>query len=166
MAKSTGTHKNSTNKTPRVQDLNSQRLAHEPIENLKCIPLKSDVVDFKSGDKVVVKTRVKEGDKERIQSFEGVVIGRKGRGASETFTVRKVSAGVGVERVFPLHSPIVAGIEVKVEGFVRRGKLFYLRGLEGKASRIQDRNLKLSEAQVATGTGAQNSGAPASTPST
>jgi large subunit ribosomal protein L19 len=123
-----------------------------PIENLKCIQLKSDVPDFKSGDKIVVKTKVKEGDKERIQAFEGVVIARKGRGASETFTVRKVSGGIGVERVFPLHSPIIAGIEVKVEGFVRRGKLFYLRGLEGKASRIQDKNLKLSEAHVATST--------------
>ncbi len=151
MAKSTGPKKNSS-KTPLVHDFNARRLAHVPLENLKCIALKSDIPDFKSGDKVVVKTRVKEGDKERLQAFEGVVIGRKGRGASETFTVRKVSAGVGVERVFPLHSPIVAGIEVKVEGFVRRGKLFYLRGLEGKASRIQDRNLKLSEAQVASGT--------------
>jgi large subunit ribosomal protein L19 len=123
-----------------------------PIENLKCIQLKTNVPDFKSGDKIVVKTKVKEGDKERIQAFEGVVIARKGRGASETFTVRKVSGGIGVERVFPLNSPIIAEIEVKVEGFVRRGKLFYLRGLEGKASRIQDKNLKLSEAHVATST--------------
>ena len=149
MAKSTGTQKSSKTQTQktRVHDLNAKRQAHVPLDNLKSIQLKNDVPEFKSGDKVIVKTKVKEGDKERLQAFEGVVIGRKGRGASETFTVRKISAGVGVERVFPLHSPTVAGIEVKVEGFVRRGKLYYLRGLEGKASRIQDKNLKLSAAQ-------------------
>lgn len=122
-------------------------VAHSKLENVKAIKLRQEIPQFKAGDKVIVKSRVKEGDKERLQAFEGVVIGRKGRGIAETFTVRKVSAGVGVERVFPLHAPTVASIEVKVEGFVRRQKLYYLRGLEGKASRIRDRNLKLSEAQ-------------------
>jgi large subunit ribosomal protein L19 len=152
MAKSTSTTKNpkSAAKTARVIDLNAKRIAHSKIETLSSIGLKSDIPEFKSGDRVVVKTKVKEGDKERLQSFEGVVIARKGRGSSETFTVRKISAGVGVERVFPLHSPVVANVEVKVEGFVRRAKLFYLREREGKASRIQDRNLKLAEAQGLT----------------
>jgi large subunit ribosomal protein L19 len=117
------------------------------LEKLSSISLKTDIPDFKFGDKIVVKTKIKEGDKFRIQNFEGVVIARNGRGVAETFTVRKISSGVGVERVFPLHSPMIAGVEVKVEGFVRRGKLYYLRGLEGKASKIRDKNLKLSEAQ-------------------
>ena len=122
-------------------------ISHSKLENLKSLKLKSEVPQFKAGDRVIVKCRVKEGDKERLQAFDGVVISRKGRGINETFTVRKVSSGVGVERVFPLHAPTVAGIEVKVEGFVRRQKLYYIRGLEGKASRIRDKNLKLAEAQ-------------------
>ncbi len=103
--------------------------------------------DFKTGDKVVVSARIKEGDKERIQAFEGVVLSRKGSGIRECFTVRKVSSGVGVERIFPLNSPAIENIEVLVKGFVRRSKLFYLRDLKGRAARIQDKSLKLSEAQ-------------------
>ena len=108
--------------------------------------LKQDLPAFRSGDKVVVKSKIKEGDKERVQAFEGVVIARDGRSVNETFTVRKISAGVGVERIYPLHSPNIVSIEVKVEGFVRRGKLYYLRNLAGKKARIQDKNLKLAAA--------------------
>ena len=99
---------------------------------------KSDIPDFRAGDTVRVHVNVSEGDKERIQIFQGVVIARKGSGTRETFTVRKVSGGVGVERVLPLHSPIVAKIEVVRRGRVRRAKLYYLRGLRGKAARIEE----------------------------
>ncbi len=102
---------------------------------------------FKAGDKVVVKSRIKEGDKERVQAFEGVVIARAGRGPASTFTVRKVSAGVGVERIFPLYSPNVVSIERKSEGYVRRAKLYYIRDLDGKAARIKDKNIRLMETQ-------------------
>jgi large subunit ribosomal protein L19 len=104
---------------------------------------------FKAGDKVVVKSRIKEGDKERVQAFEGVVIARTGRGPASTFTVRKVSAGVGVERIFPLYSPNVVSIERKSEGYVRRAKLYYIRNLDGKAARIKDKNIRLMETQSA-----------------
>ena len=105
---------------------------------------------FKAGDKVVVKSRIKEGDKERVQAFEGVVIARTGRGPASTFTVRKVSAGVGVERIFPLYSPNVVSIERKSEGYVRRAKLYYIRNLDGKAARIKDKNIRLMESQGAS----------------
>lgn len=101
--------------------------------------LKTDVPTFRPGDTVRVNVRVREGEKERLQAFEGVVIRRKGGGISETFTVRKVSNGVGVERIFPLHSPVVSKIDVVREGHVRRAKLYYLRGLSGKAARIRER---------------------------
>ena len=101
--------------------------------------LKSDVPDFRSGDTVRVHVKVKEGARERIQVFEGVVIARKHGGLSETFTVRKVSSGVGVERVFPLHCPSVSQIEVKRLGKVRRAKLYYLRKRSGKSARIKER---------------------------
>ena len=93
---------------------------------------KGDVTNFKVGDSVRVHTRVVEGDKERIQIFAGIVIGRKGRGLNETFTVRRISYGEGVERVFPLHSPRIAKIEVETEGKARRAKLNYLRKRKGK----------------------------------
>lgn len=101
--------------------------------------LKEDVPEFHPGDTVRVWVRVREGDKERLQAFEGVCIGRRGGGVSETFTVRKISAGVGVERIFPLHSPSLAGIEVVRHGRVRRAKLYYLRKLSGKKARIRER---------------------------
>jgi large subunit ribosomal protein L19 len=104
--------------------------------------LRSDVPPFRPGDTVRVNVRVKEGDKERLQAFEGVCIARRGAGVSQTFTVRKVSNGVGVERIFPLHSPMLADIAVVRRGRVRRAKLFYLRHLTGKATRIKERKSK------------------------
>jgi len=100
--------------------------------------LREDVPEFRPGDTMRVSVRVREGDKERLQAFEGVCIGRRGAGVSETFTVRKISSGVGVERIFPLHSPNLAEIRVVRRGRVRRAKLFYLRRLAGKAARIQE----------------------------
>ncbi len=101
--------------------------------------LKTDVPAFAPGDAVRVHVKVREGEKERIQIFAGVVIARRGGGSRETFTVRKVSSGIGVERVFPLHSPVVDRIEVERKGSVRRAKLYYLRGRKGKAARIDEK---------------------------
>lgn len=98
---------------------------------------RTDLPDFRPGDTVRVHVNIKEGDKERIQVFEGTVIQRSGEGIRETFTVRKVSYGVGVERIFPVHSPKIAKIEVMVLGKVRRAKLYYLRDLRGKAARLK-----------------------------
>ncbi len=104
--------------------------------------LKSDVPAFNPGDTVAVHVKVIEGDKERIQVFQGVVISRKGEGVNSQFTVRKVSEGIGVERIFPLHSPNVAKIERIREGHVRRAKLYYLSHLKGKAARIDEKRAK------------------------
>ena len=101
--------------------------------------LRDDLPEFRAGDTVKVHVKVVEGNKTRVQVFQGVVIARSGSGASETYTVRKVSYGVGVERTFPLHSPIVEKIEVVTKGDVRRAKLYYLRGLRGKAAKIRER---------------------------
>lgn len=101
--------------------------------------LRSDVPEFRAGDTVKVHVKVAEGDKERIQLFQGVVIARRGSGTRETFTVRKISGGMGVERVFPLHTPTIEKIEVVRRGRVRRAKLYYLRKLRGKAARIEER---------------------------
>jgi large subunit ribosomal protein L19 len=101
--------------------------------------LKSDIPEFRAGDTVKVHVRLKEGEKERVQVFEGLVISRKHGGVSETFTVRKISSGIGVERTFPLHTPSVAKLEVVRRGQVRRAKLYYIRGLRGKAARIKER---------------------------
>lgn len=101
--------------------------------------LRSDIPRFEPGDTVRVQVRVREGDKERLQAFEGVCIAKRGGGISETFTVRKVSAGVGVERIFPLHSPTIASVEVVRRGRVRRAKLYYLRRLSGRAARIREK---------------------------
>jgi large subunit ribosomal protein L19 len=99
------------------------------------------VPPFRAGDTVRVNVRVKEGDKERLQAFEGVCIARRGAGISETFTVRKVSNGVGVERIFPVHSPMLESITVVRRGAVRRAKLYYLRDVTGKAARIKERKV-------------------------
>lgn len=109
------------------------------LEEVKKTQLRSDIPDFAPGDTLRVNVRVREGEKERIQAFEGVCIARKGGGVSETFTVRKVSSGIGVERIFPVHSPSVESITVVRRGHVRRAKLYYLRALRGKASRIRER---------------------------
>ncbi len=108
------------------------------IENIRAQP-ESEHPEFRPGDTVRVHVRIREGDKERIQAFEGVVIKRKRAASATTFTVRKMSYGVGVERIFPLHSPMIAKIEVKSRGKVRRSRLFYLRELTGKAARISER---------------------------
>ena len=114
------------------------------IEVLEQEQLRSDIPDFRAGDTVkvyvkVVYVKVVEGSRERVQMFEGVVIARSGGGVRETFTVRRVSYGVGVERTFPLHSPRIDKIEVARRGVVRRAKLYYLRNLTGKAARIRER---------------------------
>ncbi len=101
--------------------------------------LRDDRPEFRAGDTVKVHVRVIEGNKERIQIFQGVCIARKGSGSRETFTVRKMSGAVGVERIFPLHAPVVDKIEVVRRGKVRRAKLYYLRNLRGKAARIEER---------------------------
>jgi large subunit ribosomal protein L19 len=101
--------------------------------------LRDDVPEFRPGDTLKVHVRVVEGTRERIQIFQGAVIRRQGSGVRETFTVRKVSFGVGVERTFPVHSPIIAKIEVVTEGDVRRAKLYYLRDRIGKAAKIKER---------------------------
>ena len=107
----------------------------DKIKLVEAAYVKEDVLEFKVGDTLNVHVRVVEGDKERIQQFQGVVIGRRGEGMGATFTVRKVSDGVGVERIFPLHSPRIAKIEKVKEGSVRRAKLYYLRGLAAKQIR-------------------------------
>ncbi|SDM54418.1 large subunit ribosomal protein L19 [Paenisporosarcina quisquiliarum] len=101
--------------------------------------LRSDLPTFRPGDTVRVHVKVVEGTRERIQMYEGVVIKRRGGGISETFTVRKISSGVGVERTFPVHTPKIANLEVIRRGKVRRAKLYYLRDLRGKAARIKER---------------------------
>ena len=111
-----------------------ERLAEVAREGLR-----SDIPAFEPGDTVRVMVRVTEGEKERLQAFEGIVVAKRGAGISENFTVRKVSAGVGVERIFPLHSPVIAAVELVRRGRVRRAKLYYLRKLKGKAARIKER---------------------------
>ncbi len=102
--------------------------------------LKSELPQFNIGDTVRVSVNIREGDRERIQMFEGTVIAKKGSGVAETFTVRRVSYGVGVERVFPMHSPNVRGVKVIRKGKVRRSKLYYLRDRVGKASKVKEKN--------------------------
>ncbi|MCK1977625.1 50S ribosomal protein L19 [Jeotgalicoccus huakuii] len=113
-------------------------MSQELLNSIVKDQLKTDIPDFKPGDTVKVHVRIVEGDRERIQLFEGVVIKRRGGGISETFTVRKVSYGVGVERTFPIHTPKIEKIEVSRRGRVRRAKLYYLRNLRGKAARIRE----------------------------
>ena len=112
---------------------------HTAIAELEQAQLRDDVPDFRPGDTLRVHVRVKEGNRSRIQVFQGVVIRRQGSGVRETFTVRKISFGVGVERTFPVHSPNIDKIEVFTRGDVRRAKLYYLRGLRGKAAKIKEK---------------------------
>jgi large subunit ribosomal protein L19 len=109
------------------------------IQELEAAQMDKKVPDFNPGDTVVVHVKVKEGERERLQAFEGVVIARRNAGANSSFTVRKISYGEGVERVFPLFSPTVAKVDVKRRGEVRRAKLYYLRNLTGKAARITEK---------------------------
>ncbi len=112
---------------------------HPLVQSIENAQLKTDIPSFAPGDTIIVQVKVKEGDRERLQAFEGVVIAIKNRGLNSAFTVRKISSGVGVERVFQTHSPIVAGIEVKRRGAVRRAKLYYLRDRSGKSARIREK---------------------------
>ena len=109
------------------------------IQELEQAQLKNDLTEFGPGDTVRVQVRVKEGDRERLQAFEGVVIAKRNRGLNSSFTVRKISYGEGVERVFQTHSPLVASIEVRRRGDVRRAKLYYLRSRTGKSARIKQK---------------------------
>jgi large subunit ribosomal protein L19 len=113
--------------------------------------LKTDLPPFDPGDTVRVMVRVREGDKERVQAFEGICIARRGGGINETFTVRKISAGVGVERIFPLHSPSIAEIAVVRKGRVRRAKLYFLRRLAGKAARIREKRGAMVDTEPGAG---------------
>jgi large subunit ribosomal protein L19 len=110
---------------------------HQQVTNKKKLP------DFKAGDNITVHYKIVEGNKERIQSYKGEVVQRKGNGATQTFTVRKISNGIGVERVFPLYSPNIDSIEVNKRGKVRRARLFYLRELTGKRARIKEKKLNM-----------------------
>ena len=109
------------------------------LDHVDAASLRSDIPDFRPGDTVKVHVNIVEGTRSRIQIFQGVVIGRSGEGVRETFTVRKVSFGVGVERTFPVHTPVVEKIEVLTRGDVRRAKLYYLRELRGKAAKIKEK---------------------------
>ncbi|MCY4060698.1 MAG: 50S ribosomal protein L19 [Gammaproteobacteria bacterium] len=109
------------------------------IEELESAQLRTDIPDFAPGDTVVVQVRVREGSRERLQAFEGVVIGKRNRGLNSAFTVRKISHGVGVERTFQTHSPLIASISVKRRGDVRKAKLYYLRERRGRAARIREK---------------------------
>jgi large subunit ribosomal protein L19 len=113
----------------------------EKIKQLERENMRLDIPAFRPGDTVKVHVKIKEGEKERIQAFQGVVISKRGGIASSTFTVRKVSYGIGVERIFPLHSPVIDRIEVINLGRVRRAKIYYLRKLRGRAARIKERRL-------------------------
>jgi large subunit ribosomal protein L19 len=123
------------------------------IRKLHEAQLRKDLPDFRPGDSVRVNVRLKEGDgekeKERLQAFEGVVISKKGRASSATFTVRRVSFGVGIERIFPLHSPTISSIDIVGKGKVRRARLYYLRNLKGKAARIKRADREVEEAPAA-----------------
>jgi large subunit ribosomal protein L19 len=121
-------------------------LTVQAVENRQ---LRSDIPNFQAGDTVRVHVRIKEGDKERTQAFEGVVIARKHSGVRETITVRKTSFGVGVERIFPLHATVIDRIELVRQGRVRRAKLYYLRKLRGKAARIRERDTRGERAMAA-----------------
>lgn len=114
-----------SNKHPLVQAVENSQLKNHP--------------SFAPGDTVVVQVKVREGDRERLQAFEGVVIAKRNRGLNSAFTVRKISSGIGVERAFQLHSPLIASIEVKRRGDVRRAKLYYLRDRSGKSARIKEK---------------------------
>lgn len=111
------------------------------IKELQQENLRTDIPSFKAGDTITVFYRIKEGNKERVQPFQGVVLQKRGSGATETFTVRKLSGGIGVERIIPIHSPFIEKVQVNKRGKVRRARIFYLRGLTGKKARIKERRV-------------------------
>jgi large subunit ribosomal protein L19 len=113
----------------------------ERVQQIEREMMRLDLPNFAAGDTVKVHVKIKEGEKERIQVFQGVVISKRGGGTKSTFTVRKVSYGIGVERIFPLHSPVIDKLEVVTFGRVRRSKIYYLRKLRGKAARIRERRI-------------------------
>jgi large subunit ribosomal protein L19 len=119
------------------------------LDNIEETQLKDNIPNFQPGDTLRVHVRIKEGNKERLQAFEGICIARKHGGARETITVRKVSFGVGVERIFPLHATVIDHIDVTRRGKVRRAKLYYLRELRGKAARIKERDTRTKTKQAA-----------------
>jgi large subunit ribosomal protein L19 len=137
------------------------------LDGLEAPALRKDHPPFRPGDTLRVHVRVKEGDKERIQMFEGVCIRRRGNGTSETFTVRKVSYGVGVERIFPVHAPVVEKVEIKSRGHVRRSRLYFLRELRGKKARLRSkiRDLSALVAPEVTEAGTAAEATPAEAPS-
>ncbi|MGI9250221.1 MAG: 50S ribosomal protein L19 [Pseudohongiellaceae bacterium] len=120
------------------------------IQQVEDQQMNRELPDFGPGDTIVVQVKIREGDRERLQAFEGVVIGRRNRGLNSSFTVRKISHGVGVERTFQSHSPVVDSIKIKRRGDVRQGKLYYLRDLTGRAARIAERLDKRAEAEAET----------------
>ena len=125
--------------TPMTSGTSVERVMTNLIDQIDAASLRDDVPDFRAGDTLKVHVKVVEGSRTRTQVFQGVVIARQGGGVSETFTVRKISFGVGVERTFPVHTPTVEKIEVVTRGDVRRAKLYYLRNLRGKAAKIKER---------------------------
>lgn len=114
-------------------------IAMDIIKKIQADQIRTDLPNFSAGDNISVDYKIKEGSKERIQQFKGTVIQRRGEGLTETFTIRKMSSGVGVERIFPIHSPNIDNITVNKRGKVRRARLFYLRGLTGKKARIKSK---------------------------
>src|SRR5215475_5363119 len=142
MAQSPGAYRNQTDPARSqacADDYEGTAAMHTAIAELEQAQIRSDVPNFRPGDTLKVHVKVKEGNRSRIQVFQGVVIRRQGGSARETFTVRKISYGVGVERTFPVHTPAIDKIEVVTRGRVRRAKLYYLRSLRGKAARIRER---------------------------
>ena len=128
------------------------------LDTIEKAQMRKDIPEFQPGDTVRVHVRIKESEtKERLQAFEGIVIARKGGGIRETVTVRKTSFGVGVERIFPLHGPIINRIEVIRRGRVRRAKLYYLRELRGKAARIRERDTRQADGQAQKATASKKS---------
>lgn len=121
-----------------INKIGVRKMNSKLLDEVVASQLRTDVPDFRPGTTVRVDVRIKEGDKSRIQAFEGLVIARGGKGIAETFTVRKVSSQIGVERTFPIHSPLIEKITVLRRGKVRRSKLFYLRKLSGKAARLKE----------------------------
>jgi large subunit ribosomal protein L19 len=112
------------------------------INRLEKEHMRTDIPQFRSGDTVKVHVKIKEGDKERLQAFQGIVIRKRKGGLSSSFTVRKISYGIGVERIFPLHSPTIDSVEIVQRGRVRRSRLYYLRNLKGKAARIREKRVQ------------------------